>query len=213
MAAEGTSMAVVGYFKWTFAILLYVITFIPSNYIYDEAKVVSVQRLLPDHAAAGVTFTIEEPASLTTPRLHNVPAVLRYAFLGSGPLASLGEVEGIAFVSTSYANASLNWPDVQFHFVPGSHASDEGRHMRYILGLKEDHWRSYYKPLTSRDHFTIMVYPARPRSRGFVELVSRNPRQHPKVVTNYLTEEYEVKVLLEGMSIARELGHTQAFKR
>ncbi|KAK8394934.1 hypothetical protein O3P69_006014 [Scylla paramamosain] len=47
MAAEGTSVAVVGYFKWTFAIFLYVITFIPSNYIYDEAKVVTVQRLLP----------------------------------------------------------------------------------------------------------------------------------------------------------------------
>ncbi|MPD05562.1 hypothetical protein E2C01_101311 [Portunus trituberculatus] len=54
--------------------------------------------------------------------------------------------------------------------------------MRYILGLREDHWTSYYKPLVSRDHFTIMVLPTRPRSRGFVELVSRDPRQPPKVV-------------------------------
>ncbi|XP_063878854.1 glucose dehydrogenase [FAD, quinone]-like [Scylla paramamosain] len=176
-------------------------------------KDLPVGRNLQDHVAAGVTFTIQEPASLSTARLQNAPAFLRYAFLGSGPLASLGGVEGVAFVSTTYANTSVNWPDVQFHFIAGSHASDEGRHMRYILGLREDHWTSYYKPLTSRDHFTIMVLPARPRSRGFVELVSRDPRQHPKVVTNYLTEEHDVKVLLDGMRIARELGNTQAFKR
>ena len=47
MALEDTPVAAVGYVKWTFAILLYVITFIPSNYIYDESKVVTVQRLLP----------------------------------------------------------------------------------------------------------------------------------------------------------------------
>ena len=34
-----------------------------------------------------------------------------------------------------------------------------------------------------------------------------------QVVTNYLTEDLDMKVLLDGMRIARGIGNTEAFKR
>ncbi|XP_050699047.1 glucose dehydrogenase [FAD, quinone]-like isoform X1 [Eriocheir sinensis] len=175
-------------------------------------KDLPVGRNLQDHVAASVVFTTQEPVSLLQHRVGNVPSALQYALLGTGPLASLGGVEGIAFVNTSYANVSVDWPDVQFHFVAGSYASDGGRHLRYTLGLKEQYWATYYKPLTIRDHFSIIVVPTRPRSRGYVRLLSRDPRRYPEVVTNYLSEQHDVKVLVDGMRLAWQLGNTQAFR-
>jgi hypothetical protein len=52
--------------------------------------------------------------------------------LGDGPLTVLGGVEGLAFVNTKYANASEDFPDIEFHFVSGSTCSDGGN----IFSLK-----------------------------------------------------------------------------
>ena len=49
----------------------------------------------------------------------------------------LGGVEGVGFVNTKFVNASLDWPDIEFHFVSGSPASDGGRQIRKVHGLTE----------------------------------------------------------------------------
>lgn len=53
----------------------------------------------------------------------------------------------------------------------------------------------------------------RPRSVGYIRLHSRNPFDKPLIRPNYLTDEHDVKVLVEGVKIALALGETSAFKR
>ena len=49
---------------------------------------------LQDHYGTGtLTFTIDQPVSLVQTRYENIPAVLKYAIFGSGPLTVLGGVE------------------------------------------------------------------------------------------------------------------------
>ncbi|XP_071541573.1 glucose dehydrogenase [FAD, quinone]-like isoform X2 [Panulirus ornatus] len=172
-----------------------------------------VGRNLQDHVAAGVMFTVEDPVSLMFSRIYSLPALLRYSLFGSGPLTTLGGVEGVGFVNTRYANASDDWPDAQLQFVAGSHASDGGAHLRHALGLREEYWRDFYSHLAGRDHYTVQVKLARPRSRGYVELRSADPYQHPKIVTNYLKEREDVAVLLEGLKVAFDLANTTALRR
>ena len=54
-----------------------------------------------------------------------------------GPFTVFGGVEGLAFVKTKFANASEDWPDIEFHIVSGSQASDGGKQLRKIAGLNE----------------------------------------------------------------------------
>lgn len=119
--------------------------------------------------------------SLLYSRLENLPALLKYSAFGSGPLTSLGGVEGVAFVSTRFVNASLDWPDIEFHFVSGTHASDGGSHLRHALGLRDEYWSHYFSHLVDRDQFSILAKLMRPRSRGVVELRSADPYEYPKV--------------------------------
>lgn len=137
--------------------------------------------LCQDHVATGVIFTVEDSVSLRAGRVKSLPSQLRYSLLGSGPLTTFGGVEGIAFVNTRYANASDDWPDVQFQFVSGSYASDGGDHLRHTVGFRQEYWTDYYSHLVHRDHFTVQVKLARPRSRGYVRLRSTNPYDHPEV--------------------------------
>lgn len=46
-------------------------------------------------------------------------------------------MEGLGFVKTKYANISDDWPDIEFHFISGSPASDGGRQIRKVHGLSD----------------------------------------------------------------------------
>jgi choline dehydrogenase-like flavoprotein len=94
---------------------------------------------LQDHVGlGGFTFLINKEVSLVQSRYENVPSVLKYAMLGTGPLTVLGGVEGLAFVNTKFANKSIDFPDIEFHFISGSTNSDGGRQIRKAHGITDD---------------------------------------------------------------------------
>ncbi|KAF0307053.1 Glucose dehydrogenase [FAD, quinone] [Amphibalanus amphitrite] len=242
----------------------------PASHLYEHGIPV-IQDLpvgynLQDHiGTGGIVFLLNKPISLVQTRYENIPSILKYAMFGSGPLTVLGGVEGLGFVKTKYANQSQDWPDVEFHYVSGTPASDGGRQIRKIQGLSEEAWRGFFAPLSFRDGFSILLCLLRPRSRGRVSLRSARPFDKPRIVTNalqdphdtwqmfkpilfrdsvtivpmllrpaskgvvqlrssnpfeppllipnYLTEDIDVKTMVEGIKIAVAIGETQAFKR
>lgn len=72
----------------------------------------------------GNVFLIDQPVSLLQDRFLNLPTLLNYSAYGGGPLSLFGGVEALAFINTKYADPNDDWPDVQFHFAPGSDVSD-----------------------------------------------------------------------------------------
>lgn len=54
-----------------------------------------------------------------------------------GPLTSLGAVEGFAFVSTKYGNASHDWPDFQIHLSSATITTDEGKTLTKYMGVTD----------------------------------------------------------------------------
>ncbi|KAK4312726.1 hypothetical protein Pmani_015877 [Petrolisthes manimaculis] len=157
---------------------------------------------LQDHiGTGGLVFLIDRKVSLVQTRYENLPSVLKYAMFGSGPLTVLGGVEGLAFVKTKFANQTDDWPDIEFHFISGSPASDGGRQIRKVHGLSERTWLGYLKPLAFRDTWSVMPTLLRPRSTGYITLRSSSPFTKPHIVHNYLTDQRDVRVMVEGVSI------------
>lgn len=91
---------------------------------------------------------------------------MQYAIFGGGPLTIMGGVEGLAFVNTKYANASDDYPDIEFHFVSGSTNSDGGTQIRKAHGLTDEFYDKTFKPYTNRHVWSILPMLLRPRSRG-----------------------------------------------
>ncbi|XP_041971827.1 glucose dehydrogenase [FAD, quinone] [Aricia agestis] len=169
---------------------------------------------LQDHVGlGGLTFMVNKPISIVEKRLHTVSTLMQYAIFGEGPLTILGGVEGLAFVNTKYANVSDDFPDIEFHFISGSVNSDGGEQLRKAHGLSQKFYDAVFRPINNMDVWSIIPVLLRPKSKGLIQLRSSNPYDYPYIFTNYLTEESDMKTLVEGVKIAVALSKTKAFQR
>ncbi|XP_043257483.1 glucose dehydrogenase [FAD, quinone]-like [Colletes gigas] len=161
-----------------------------------------VGQNLQDHAgAAGITFVVDPPANYrgsepftfdvsktVTPR-----TITEFATNRTGPLYSLSLTGSMAFVNTKYANASADYPDIQF-----------------LMSSTADHWDR--TPIINTQVYTIVPLLLRPLSRGYVKL--RSPYHiHPVIVANYFKEPYDLEVLIEGAKIANQMVQTPTMKK
>ena len=67
-------------------------------------------------------------------------------------------------------------------------------------------------PLHRFSGFSASVSQCRPLSRGKVQIKSANPTEQPSIVSNYLTEPHDAKVLVSGLSILRDIYQQPAFR-
>uniref|UniRef100_A0A0A9YGE8 Glucose dehydrogenase [acceptor] n=1 Tax=Lygus hesperus TaxID=30085 RepID=A0A0A9YGE8_LYGHE len=191
----------------------------PAKHLQDvgiPVKVdLSVGLNLQDHIGiAGLTFSVNQSVDLRDGVEKDLfLSVPQYMFGGTGPLTVMGGVEGIGFVNTKY-NRAPDYPDIQFHFVSGSVASDLTLlGINDMQGLKDDFFFRYFSPFFTKSGWTILPILLRPRSRGVLKLRSRNPFDHPLIYSNYLTDHFDVKTLIEAIKQILGLGRTEAFQK
>lgn len=145
---------------------------------------------LQDHLDGLVTLRSDSPTTLGFSRgsLASVlPAPLRYALQRKGWLTT-NYVEAGGFASTRYAQGV---PDIQFHFVPG-YRSHRGRLFEWGHG------------------FALHTCVLRPYSRGQISL-RRDGSREVDIDFNFLSDERDGQVLLEGLKLARRILRAPAF--
>lgn len=114
---------------------------------------------------------------------------LQWLFQARGPLTvGAGQVGG--FARTSQAGDGR--ADIQFNVMPLS-VDKPGT------------------PLHDYPGFTVSVCQCRPTSMGSVRVRSADPAQAPAIVTNYLKEALDVRTLVEGLGICREIYRQKSF--
>lgn len=171
-----------------------------------------VGQNLQDHiAVGGVAYIINKPIGINTNRLVNLNTALRYAITEDGPLTSSVGLEVAAFVNTKFANASDDWPDMNFMMTSAALFSDA--QVKTAHGLRTDFFDHCYGDLMGKDAFSILPMILRPESRGFIKLHSKNPLRYPLLYHNYLTHPKDVAVLREGVKLAIAIGETDSLRK
>ena len=101
-------------------------------------------------------------------------------------------------VASKYAE-NPNDPDIQYYF--GGFLADCA-----VSGQVGELGSNYSR--------SVQVFPAvlHPKSRGYITLKSSDPLDAPKIFANYLDEEHDIKVLVEGIRFAIKLSETQALR-
>jgi choline dehydrogenase len=142
----------------------------------------SVGQNLSDHAAAGLSWTHDEPVSL----LGALSEENLAAFVGEGrgPLTSnIAEAGG--FIRSS---PTLDAPDIQFHAAPALYVDEPVLEHGFGVG-------------------PCVLTPA---SRGIVMAISPDPTAKPYILHNYLSEETDMERMIEGMRVAMEIARQPA---
>jgi choline dehydrogenase len=112
-------------------------------------------------------------------------SLLRYGLSKRGPLTMPAADVGIFCKS----DPSLDRPDIQFHALPVSGDGEAAK-----------------KQAEKLPGFTLAPCVLRPESRGQVRLASSEPGDSPQLALNYLSAEYDRRVLLAGLRWARRIA-------
>lgn len=143
----------------------------------------SVGRDLQDHVATPVYAATREPVSLLgqDKGLTALRHGLQYVLFGTGLLTS-NVVESGGFFDTDGDGR----PDIQFHVLPVMIENA-------VHGSVGEHGME------------LNPCVLRPKSRGRVELRSRDPKDPIRFTTGFLTEPDDLKLLVEGVKVARRI--------
>src|SRR5262249_4814578 len=139
-----------------------------------------VGQNLQDHLVVPVVYQCLRPVSMAS--VETLGNLLRYLLFKRGPLASnLAECGG--FVKTQ---SHFDRPDLQFHCVAA-------------------HWVNHGFTQPAAHFFTIGPTQLRPQSRGSTTLQSTTPLEAPAIRPNYLANEMDLRVLVEGVRMCRKI--------
>ena len=139
---------------------------------------------LQDHLEMYLQYECKEPVSLY-PALKwwNQPKIgAEWLFKGTGIGAS-NHFEAGGFIRSDNTFA---WPNIQYHFLPVA-INYNGTNAVEAHG------------------FQCHVGSMRSKSRGRVHLTSRDPRQHPSILFNYMADEADWQEFRAAIRITREI--------
>lgn len=146
---------------------------------------------LQDHLALRLIYKCTKPIT-TNDELANLwrkaRTGLRYVLMRSGPMA-IG-VMTAGMITRVLPDAKT--PDIQF-FLSTVSAEERGAKPHSFPG------------------FTLVYYPMRPQSRGWVRIRSRDPREAPAIQPKYLSTEYDRRIMIEGAKLARRIVASPSF--
>lgn len=158
----------------------------------------AVGQNLQDHLGMDYLYTSKLPTlnEQLRPWYGKLWQGIVYLLTRKGPL-SLSVNQAGGFVKTE---DSLPYPNIQLYFSPVSYT-------RAPVGKR---------PLLNPDPFPAFLLGlsnCRPKSRGQINITSNDPLQAPKIEPNYLSHEDDVKELLAGVKLLRQMARQPSFKK
>ncbi len=143
-----------------------------------------VGKNLQDHVMVSVGYLCTKPVTMAT--AESLPNLIRYFVLKRGPLVSNVAEAGI-FLRTCETSQR---PDLQLLFGPAYYVN-------HGLTPRKDHCFGFGPTLIT------------PENRGSISLKSSNPLDPPAIRANYLSTVADMRVIIEGVKLSRQLAQQQ----
>jgi choline dehydrogenase len=145
---------------------------------------------LQDHLEVYIQYSSKLPVSIA-PGLawHRRPGIgYQWLFHRRG-LGATNHFEGGGFARS---NDDVDWPNLMFHFLP--------------IAVRYDGTSP-----TEGHGYQVHIGPMYADTRGWVRIASTDPKQHPKMLFNYLTTPNDRREWVEAVRVARNILNQPAF--
>ncbi len=154
------------------------------------ADLPGVGENLQDHLEMYLQYECTQPISLYSAlQWWNKPAIgMEWYLFGTG-LGASNHFEAGGFIRS---HDDFPWPNIQYHFIP--------------LAMNYDG----SNPVENHG-FQCHVGSMRSPSTGYVKLASRDPKDKPRILFNYMAHEDDWREFRAGVRITREIVVQQAF--
>jgi choline dehydrogenase len=175
----------------------------------DELKQVGVKPVhdlpgvgknLQDHVDCVMSWECRQPITLYSDLRADklIPSVVQGMLFGEG-ITTTFPYEAGAFIRS---NEALVAPDIQLHFMP---ALEKTANLHFPNPFKKE-------AVEANHGFTLRVGPVNPASRGEITLRSANPTDAPKIQANYLQSDFDIRTMIDGIRLTRDIIAQKAFE-
>ena len=155
------------------------------------ADLPGVGENLRDHCYVPVSARVKGVNSLNE-RSRGIPLLTeigKYLLTRRGLLSMQPSIVYLSWKS----DPALSANDIQISYAPASYDATNDMQLNTYPGVTCAPWQHC------------------PQSKGFVRIQSTNPREHPKIQPNYLSEESDRKTLLASVRLSRKILRANAF--
>lgn len=165
---------------------------------------------LQDHVIIPVLFGLDNSTNPTPLTLaYTADQMYEYTMRRTGYFSSLGGGNLLAFYSTVN---DPKYPNIQLHSLDFE-KQDSGLQTVLSMFNMNDEVVASYTNINQNSKIALFgVVLLQPVSRGRVKLASTNPFDAPKIYNNYLAEQADVNVLVEGIKRLVKVTQTKAFE-
>ncbi|XP_046744282.1 glucose dehydrogenase [FAD, quinone]-like [Diprion similis] len=169
-----------------------------------------VGQNLQDHVViGGLASLIEPPYHLSESMLSQLE---EFMVEEKGQLYDMPVCQVIGFINTSYANSTLDFPDIQV-FLGSNALNTVSVFVKTALGLTDDFYNNIYSGIIDQNAYGVFPLLLHPKSRGYIKLRSAGITHHPIIVPNYFSDPHDLDVLIEGVTFAYNLSQTSTMKK
>ena len=158
-----------------------------------------VGKNLQDHVDSVLSWECSKPVTLYKDMRADKLAwsIIQGTLFGEG-IATTFPYESGAFLKS---HADLMAPDIQYHFMP---ALEKTANLYFPNPFKRE-------AVEANHGFTVRVGPVNPTSRGFITLRSSNPGDAPVIQPNYLSSNFDKKIMISAIRMLRNVVKQPAF--
>lgn len=179
----------------------------------DVIHDLQVGQTLYDHISfTGLAFTLNTSRlTLMESRVATLENALQYTQFGDGPLSSLAGVETLGYIKTNISEEIGNFPDIELLGACASIASDNGNAVAKGTRVADWLYNDAFKSIEGIDSFTVLLILLHPKSKGYMQLRSKNPFDQPKLYGNYLTHAKDVATMVAAVRYIIKMINTPPF--
>lgn len=173
-----------------------------------------VGKNLQDHYGSFITPVLLDPPQAIK-ELTQLGNFLDYMGNNSGPLSSSG-LEANMLLASSHARTARGqptWPDLQM-FLTGVMGTFVDSGLPQLYNLKEDIVEEYFGRHEGQPRLGLFNILNRPYSRGSVTLQSADPEEPLLFDPNYLADDRDMEILVDGAKrILQVVEESDAFRK
>lgn len=145
---------------------------------------------LQDHLEVYIQYASKQPVSIAPGlRWHQRPKIAYQWLFQRKGLGATNHFEGGGFARS---NEDVDYPNLMFHFLP--------------IAIRYDG----SSPIEGHG-YQVHIGPMYADTRGHVRIKSRDPREHPSMLFNYLSTPTDRKEWVEAIRVARDILNQPAF--
>ncbi|RST87685.1 choline dehydrogenase [Aquibium carbonis] len=159
-----------------------------------------VGKNLQDHVDCVMSWECRQPVTL----YGDLRADKLVWSVAQGMLFGTGIVTTFPYEAGAFLKSrpDLVAPDIQLHFMP---ALEKTANLHFPNPFRRR------QAVEANHGFTLRVGPVNPESRGEITLRSADPADKPRIVANYLQSEFDLRTMISGIRMTREIIAQEAF--